>query len=148
MAEQSQSKYASRMMNEHFKNALYIGRELLHDQEAGKPPHRFYYIGHGDAFGVAMPEARGRWGFQIWGISWVRGRSRKLDKAIANALEGNFPDCRHNVQVKKRAKEHGKKVFVKPTWIYEKAPATVKKNATTKLPIRGKSKSRRRKLNV
>jgi hypothetical protein len=141
-------KYAKRMMDEHFKGAYYIGRHLLHFQDADQPPHRFYYIGHGDAFGVAMPESKRRWGFQIWGISWVRGRSNKLDKAIAAALKGKFPDCRHNVQVKKRAKQHGKKAFIKPTWIHEKPPLAFAKVSAAKLPIRGKGKRRRRKLNI
>lgn len=143
------SKYANRMWNEGFHNALYIGRHLLHDQDIDKPPHRFYYIGHGDAFGVAMPETKRRWGFQIWGLSWVHGRSNKLDKAIAAALKGKFPDCRHNVQINKRAKRRGKKAFIKPTWIHsETPPAFAKEKSTAKLPIRGKGKRRRRTLNI
>lgn len=143
------SKYANRMMNERFKDALYIGRLMLHNQDADKPPYRFYYLGHGDAFGVAMPETNRRWGFQIWGISWIQGRSNKLDKAIAAALKGKFPDCRHNVQIKKRAKQHGKKVFIKPTWIHGKTPPTfAKEKSEAKLPIRGRRKRRRRKLNI
>lgn len=135
-------KYALRMLNEHFKNAYYLGRHQV-NPSADVKPHKFYYIGHGDAFGICMAESRGRRGFQIWGISWVRGRSAKLDRAIANALEGKFIKCRHNVQVDNRAKKHGKQ-FIEPTWVHE-APPTAKK--ATKLPLR-RTGRRRRKLLV
>jgi len=135
------SKYAGRMLDEHFKYAYYLGRYQVDPSEDVKP-HKFYYIGHGDAFGVAMAESRGRVGYQIWGISWVRGRSAKLDRAIANALKGKFINCRHNVQVDNRANKHGTQ-FIKPTWVHEAAPAAKK---AAKLPLRKKTGRRRRKL--
>lgn len=142
------SDYAKKMMGEHFKNAYYIGRHMLNDTADGRPHHRFFYVGHGDAFGVAMPEAKGRVGFQIWGISWVRGRSTKLDKAIANALKGKFPNLRHNIMIDKRAVKHGKQ-FIKPTYIHEEAPKkAATKKANGQLPIRGRKRRQRRKLNI
>ena len=143
-------KHATSMLNECFKNAPYIGRHQIHEDPERKS-HKFYYIGHGDAFGVAMPESRSRWGFQIWGLSWVTGRSTKLDRAIKNAMDGKFPACRHNVQVEKRAKLHGDK-FITPTWIHGEAPASFKKAHPAKLPIRGRGKGKgtrtRRQLKI
>jgi len=147
MTDMVMSKYAQRMMNEGFRNAYYIGRYQIYDKdETNRPPHRIYYIGHGDAFGVIMPEGRKKVGYQIWGISWVRGRSTKLDKAIAAALKGKFPNLRHNIQIDKRAIKHGKQ-FIKPTWIHGETPKAFAKKANDKLPIRGRKRTRR-KLNI
>lgn len=137
------SDYADKLHKDRFVSAFYIGRHQIYP-EANRPPHKFYYIGYEDAFGVEFCERKGRRDFQIWGLSWVTGRSNKLDKSIDNAMKGKFMDCRHNTQAEKRAKLHGES-FIKPTWLYkEAAPAATK--AGEKLPIRGKRRRKRRKL--
>jgi hypothetical protein len=138
------SDYARKMLNENFRNAFYIGRYRIGDDE-DKKPHKFFYIGYRDAFGVAMPEGKNRWGFQIWGISWVQGRTTKLDKAIAKAMKGKFIDCRHNAQLLKRA-THGQE-FIKPTRMqYPPTTTTAKKTAEEKLPLRRRKRTRRKLL--
>ena len=143
---------ADRHFSEKFVNTFYIGRHQIHPPDSGKKPHRFYYIGYRDLFGVLMPEARGSFSSQLWGPHWVFGRSKKLDKALHQAMKGKFPDVRHNTQLRARADSHGQ-LFTKPTW-HGKAPPTVKKTAEVlpirgrRIPIRGRRKNRRRKLLV
>ena len=129
------SEYADKLQADRFKNALYIGRHQIYPEE-NRPPHKFYYIGYKDAFGIRFCERQRRWDCQIWGLSWVTGRSNKLDKAINNAMKGKFMDCRHNTRAEKRAKLHGE-TFIKPTWLYKEAAPAAQK-AGEKLPIRGK----------
>lgn len=132
------SGYAQQMLNEEFKNCFYIGRVTV-DKDPKRKPYKFFWVGHEDLFGVAMSEAGGRWGFQLWGANWVTGRSKKLDGALVSAIKGKFIDIRHNIQLK-RAISNGS---ILQTEI--KAAATSKEEAKEKLPIRGR---RRRRLKV
>ena len=133
--------YADKMFSEGFENAYYIGRHQIF-QEDERGPHKFYYIGYQDTFGVRIPAPRNRFEVQIWGMRWTLGRSEKLDKAIANALKGKFTEVRHNIRLAKRAKSHGEE-FVEATWRHPKKAAA--KKAGEKLPIRGRRHRRRRR---
>lgn len=136
---------ASKHFSEMFRNAFYIGRHQLHPPDTDRRPHRFYYIGFRDLFGVVMPEGKGGVCPQLWGSKWVFGRSKKLDKALHNAMKGKFADVRHNTQLRARANSHGR-LFIKPEWSGE-SPTTTEKE-TEALPIRGRRKRKRRKLTV
>lgn len=138
------NKVADRHFRQAFKNAFYIGRAQIYSEDYDRRPHKFFYIGYQDLFGVIMPEGKGRSGYQVWGTNWVYGRSKLLDKALREAMKGNFPDVRHNVRVRARAKSHGKR-FIKPKWAGEKTILAEEENQA--LPIRGR-KRRRRKLLV
>lgn len=144
--ETRQSEYAAKLMAAGFEHAYYIGRIQIHTQDSGEPAHKIYYIGHSDIVGVATPEKRGRWGFQIWGMGWVQGRSKRLDKALAAALKGSFPDVRHNVRVDRRATIHGPQ-FIKPTATITPQETTTEKTTPGLFPIRGRKRTQRRKLN-
>ncbi len=142
---------ALRQFNEGFLNSPYIGRAQIHDkEEAG--PHKFYYLGFYDVFGVSMPipsarpELRGRRETQLWPLAWVRKRLPKLDKAVDDAMAGKFIAIRHNARLKARAIEHGKKHFRKPKW--HRPPEKVTATEKDKLPLRGRKKRRRRKLKI
>lgn len=136
------SEQASKDFNSGFVNCFYIGRIQIRPKEECQP-HKFYYIGYGDVFGVSMPEPNGRRGFQIWYKSWVAGRSDKLDKALKAAMRGKFPECRHNYRLRKGADSH-ETTFIKPSWLHQKeAPAIAQENGL--LPIRGKRKLATRK---
>ncbi len=82
--------------------------------------------------------------YQLWGANWVMGKSKKLDRAIAAAMRGNFPKCRHNV----RARENHGATFIKPEWngIPPAAAATTKTKG--EFPLRRKQKKVRRALNI
>lgn len=137
--------YAQVHFSEGFANALYIGRHQIWP-DGERRPHKFYYIGYRDMFGVLMPSRGKAYAPQIWGTGWVRGRSERLDQAVKDAMKGKFPEVRHNLRIQKRAKTHGK-TFIKPTW-RDREKALALKEATEKLPIRGRKKRRRRKLLV
>lgn len=144
MQDQHLSKYADRMFSELFRNAFYIGRIQIYSEEERRP-HKVFYIGYRDAFGVKIPEPKG-YSYQIWPINWVQGRSKKLDRAVQKSLKGKFPEVRHNIQLKLRA-THGE-LFIKPGW-FNQEKATAFKKEDQKLPIRGKRrKKKRRKLLV
>lgn len=137
----SMSAQGTSALTERFVNSLYIGRAQIYSVETERRPHKFYYIGYRDTFGVKMPGPRNTSEYQIWIGSWVWGRSKKLDDALNKAMKGKFPNCRHNYQIKVRAKLHGE-TFTKPEWYNPaKAPAVEKTN----LPIRGRKIPRRRK---
>jgi len=138
---------ALRQFHEKFVNSPYIGRAQLWDkEETGLGPHRFFYLGYYDIFGVEMPCAGRRKGveFQIWPLAWVKRRLKKLDKHIEDAMAGDYLQVRHNIQLQKRAKKHGRKLHRKPTWHRKpKAEAALKEG--NKLP---KRKRKRRRLRV
>lgn len=139
------SDFAEKSFHGRFKNAFYIGRYQIHPSDSDRKPHRFFYIGYRDLFGVLMPEARGLFHAQLWGMEWTYGRSKKLDKALHQAMKGKFPDVRHNTQLRARADSH-EKLFIKPTW-HEKASSIIKETSKV-LPIRRRRKLLRRKLLV
>jgi len=142
-------RHAGHMLDEHFQNAPLVCRVQIWPKE-DRGPHKFFYIGYRDAFGVRMPEPPGRgFDYQIWGVGWVRGRSKKIDSLIDAALKGKFKECRHNQQLKLRAKQNGKRFFIKPVW-QNAPPSTSASQETEKLPLRRKRKIHRprRKLLV
>ncbi len=143
-------RLAHRMLEEHFQNAPLICRvQIWPPEERG--PHRFYYIGYRDVFGAQMPEPPGRgFDYQIWGTAWVRGRSKKIDAAIDAAMKGKFRVCRHNQQLKLRAKRDGKQLFQKPVWQNAPPKTTPASSEAEKLPLRRKRKKTRprRKLTI
>lgn len=131
------------MMLGNSKDLFYIGRILV-DKKLGKR-HRIFYIGYHDAFGVAMPNPCGKYGFQIWGRDWLYGRCKKLDDALDAAMKGKFIKHRHNVQIKLRANSHDTK-FIKPQWMYEKnTPTTAPVEKEFKFKTRGRRRKRVRK---
>ncbi len=140
--------FARELFNGLFRNAFYIGRRQIYDDKSGKGPHKIYYVGYHDLFGVRMPGPRGLIEVQLWGASWVMGKDDKLDVAIENAMHGEFPNVRHNVQLRKRAKSRGR-LFIKPQW-FDPTKAPAAKEANSKLPIRGRKrrngKRKRRRL--
>lgn len=150
MESKQLTTYAARMFTEGFRNAYYIGRYQIHtDLFPDRRPHKFFYIGYRDMFGVAMPEARG-YSFQVWGRTWVIGRSEKLDAAVKNAMRGRFPEVRHNIQLDKRAKHDVSIGWRKPEWFHTEKKATVTQ-ADQELPLRGQknrkpAKRQRRQL--
>jgi len=142
---------ATQQMEEYFENSPYIGRAQIFDkEETSTGPHKFYYLGFHDVFGVRMPTTskrphmRGQFEVQIWSLQWVDRRLPKLTRAVGRAMKGNFIDCRHNAQLKKRAKEHGRAFFKTPQRIRAEAAATEEAN---RLPIRGR-KRKRTKLKI
>lgn len=149
------TQQASDELQNRFVNSPYIGRAQIWDKKStGHGPHKFFYIGYHDIFGVEMPAVCKRPGmerrkeYQIWGRSWVEGRLSRLDEAIERAVAGDFIDCRHNHSLKVRAKRRGKKFFKKPEW--HKTPKKIAVKEEDKLPIRGRrnKKRKRRKLNI
>jgi len=133
--------HASLMMEEHFVNAPYIGRRQIFDREVRDlGPHKFYYVGFADLFGVITPETKNLKGHQLWCFDWCAGSDKKSRAALLNAAKGKFIECRHNIRLKQRAIEHGKKFFVRPEWQNSKKAANAKEG---RLPLRKKKRTRR-----
>lgn len=138
---------AVKQMHEQFLNSPYIGSAQIWDkEETGYGKHKFFYLGYFDLFGVRMPEMGPKKmpDFQIWPLAWVRKRVRTLDAVIDKAMAGDYVRTRHNIQLEKRAIEHGRKLHTKPRW-HRKAKTAPPLEEGNKLPKRKRKRKRKRK---
>ncbi len=141
---------ASQQMAERFANSPYLGSVQIYDkEETGLGKHRVFYLGYWDLFGVEIPAAGRRRSveFQLWSREWIKKSFKRLDQHIREGRAGKFIHVRHNIQLNRRAKEHGVEFFRKPKWYRPPEKITTEKKG--KLPVRGKRTKRgRRKLKL
>jgi hypothetical protein len=139
---------AVEQMGDQFLHSPYIGSaQIWNKEETGYGKHKFFYLGYYDLFGVRMPPMgpNHRPEFQIWPLAWVRKRIRSLDSVIEKAMAGEFVRTRHNIQLQKRAKQHGRKFYRKPKQY--RPTKTVVATEKGKLPKR-RRKHKRRALTI